>query len=312
MAFIAMLCWAISAFPFTKAARLMTVAGMNIFRLVVGTTMIMVVAIMLSYQNFIAIFSFGYAQAWLWFGLSGVLALGIGDYLNFRMFVILSPRFGSVLTALAPAAALLAGIILVDETINLTGIIGILITIIGVMGMSLGSKERNAIPDHGHGTVLKGILFGAISAVCSGAGLAFSKKGFLMQAATGNIIEPMTASFIRFACGAFVVILMMLLSNKLLKNIQTIRSQSWYTIRTAWAGTIFGPLLAVSFALGSIQYINVAAAQTIFALVPVITLLIAHFIYKEKITANALAGALIAIAGVAILIWRINIQDYVT
>jgi len=260
------------------------------------------------HNNFLSIFSFRYAQAWLWFGISGILALGIGDYLNFRMYVILSPRYGSVLMALAPAASLLAGILLINETINFTGIIGMAITIAGIMGMSLGRTERNLIPDHGHGSILKGIFFGTISALCTGAGLAFSKKGFLMTAVTGNMIEPLTASSIRFISGTLVVAGVMALNKKGRGYIKNIRLQPWPVLRTAWAGAFFGPLLAVSFALGSIQYINVATAQTIFALVPVVTLLIAHFIYKEKITPYALAGVVVAITGVVLLIWQVNIQ----
>jgi len=309
MAFMATLCWAISAFPFTKAGRLMSVASMNLFRLLVGTLMIMLVAWISDGAGFTAIFSIKkYEEAWLWLGISGILALGIGDYLNFRMYLILSPRYGTVLMALAPAASLLVGILLINETINLTGIIGMMITIAGVMGMSLGRTERSNIPDHGQGSVFKGILFGTISAMCTGAGLAFSKKGFLMQAEAGNAIHPLTASFIRFISATVVVVIAMMLNKKFFHHIKNILSQRWPVLRIAWAGTIFGPLLAVSFALGSIQYINVAAAQTIFALVPVITLLIAHFIYKEKITRHALAGVAAAIAGVLILIWRIKIQ----
>ena len=47
-----------------------------------------------------------------------------------------------------------------------------------------------------------------------------------------------------------------------------------------------------------------AFLATIFALVPVVALITAHFIYKKKITVHASAGVALAIAGVALLIWR--------
>jgi drug/metabolite transporter (DMT)-like permease len=75
-------------------------------------------------------------------------------------------------------------------------------------------------------------------------------------------------------------------------------------LQNAIAGTVFGPLLAVGCALISIQYIPAAVAQTIFTLVPVVALLIAHFFYREKITTYALGGVVTAILGVGILIWR--------
>ena len=170
--------WAICVFPFTKAGRIMSVSSMNLFRLVIGTICISTLALILSGNNFLALFSGKYIQAWLWFGISGIVALGLGDYLNYRMYVILSPRYGSVLTTLSPAAALIAGFILLDESINFLGILGMLITITGVMSLSFGRSERSNIPDHGHGSVLKGVVYGSIAALCTGAGLAFSKKGF--------------------------------------------------------------------------------------------------------------------------------------
>jgi drug/metabolite transporter (DMT)-like permease len=308
IALAASICWAICIFPFTKAGRLMTVSAMNLFRLVVGTILVMLLAAIAETNNFLSIFSYSYLQAWLWLGFSGILALGIGDYFNYRMYVILSPRYGSVLSTLSPAASLLLGIKLLGENINIVGITGMVITIIGVMGMSLGRTERNNIPDHGHGSIFKGISFGIIAAICNGAGLAISKKGFLLQAASGHIIQPVSASFIRFITGAVAVLLVTFLNKKLIGHIQNIWSQPWSTLRIALTGTIFGPVLGVSFALTAIQYIDVAVAQTIFALVPVVALLIAHFIYKERITKYAMAGVLASIAGVAILIWRINIE----
>lgn len=302
------ICWAICVFPFTTAGRLMSVASMNLFRLTVGTLLVMLLAASMETNNFIAIFSAKYAQAWLWLGLSGIIALGIGDYFNYRMYVILSPKHGSVLSTLSPAAALLLGIKLLDEHINIIGIAGMILTIIGVMSMSLGRTERNKIPDHGHGSIFKGIVFGTIAAICNGAGLAISKKGFLMQAATGNDLHPVSGSFIRFITTTVIVLLVTFFNKKLITNWRNIKAQSWSTLKIALMGTIFGPVLGVSFALTAIQYINVAVAQTIFSLVPVVALLISHFVYKEKITKHTLAGVIVAIAGVVILIWRIDIQ----
>ena len=300
-AFIATICWAGSVFPFTKAGRLMTVQSMNLIRLVLGTTLVLITAMILD-KDFFSIFYFSHLNGWIWLGISGIMALGIGDYFGLRMYTILSPRYGSVLTTLSPAMALLMGIILLNEQMNWIGIFGMAITVTGVMSMSLGRKERSSIPDHGHGSVFKGIIFGIISAFCNGAGLAFSKKGFLANA--DHPIHPITGSFIRFLIATIIVILFMLIFKKIGANISNIRKQPKNILGYAIGGVVLGPLLAVSFAMIAIQYINVAVAQTIFALVPVVALIISYFVYKEKLTRNALAGVIIAIIGVCILIWR--------
>ncbi len=309
LAFAAMLSWTISVFPFTKAGRIMTVASMNIIRLVLGTLLIFIAAVIIEHQNFFSIFSYAYGQAWLWLAISGILALGIGDYFGLRMYIILGPRFGAVLTTLSPAAALVMGYLLLNEKINIIGIAGICITITGVMSISLGPTERSSIPDHGHGSVFTGIVFGIISAICNGAGLAFSKKAFIVQQAKQLPLSPISASFMRFFVAMVIVLLFLLVFGKLLDKIKNIRRQPLNVLGLAAAGTVFGPLLGVSFALMAIQTINVAVAQTIFALVPVIALLISHFVLKQKITGYAMMGVVIAIAGVAILIWRLRIAE---
>ena len=53
-----------------------------------------------------------------------------------------------------------------------------------------------------------------------------------------------------------------------------------------------------------------AFLATIFALVPLVALVTAHFIYKEKITAHASAGIALTIAGVAFLKWRNPTQAF--
>ena len=305
-AFLATIFWATSVFPFTKAGRVMTVESLNMLRLTAGTLLVLAAAIAFD-RNFFSIFSSAYTRGWLWLGASGIVALGIGDYFGLKMYNILSPRYGSVLTTLSPAMALLMGIIFLNEQMNVVGLCGMGITITGVMTMSLGRTERNAIPDHGHGSVFTGIIFGIISAVCNGAALALSKKGFLEQSAQMNSLQPLTGSFIRFAVATIVVLLFMACGKRLLPNVKNIKSQRAGTLRTAATGVILGPLLGTGLSMAAIQHINVAVAQTIFALVPVVALIISHFVYKEKITRNALLGVLAAIAGVAILIWRMEI-----
>ncbi len=160
-AFAATACWAIAAFPLTTASRQITVSSMNHLRLLIATLLLFIASLLIEGNRFIAIFSADYTNAWLWLGISGVVALVIGDFFSFRSYAILSPQHGSVLTTLSPTSALLFGILLVNENINWIGIAGMLITIVGVMSISLGRSQRNSIPDHGQGSVAKGILFGS-------------------------------------------------------------------------------------------------------------------------------------------------------
>jgi drug/metabolite transporter (DMT)-like permease len=302
-AFAATACWAIAAFPLTTASRQLPVNSMNHLRLLLATIILFIAAVIIEGNNFFVIFSADYIKGWLWLGISGIVALVIGDFFSFRSYAILSPQHGSVLTTLSPASALLFGIILVKENINWVGIVGMLITIVGVMSISLGRSQRNSIPDHGHGSVAKGIVFGILAAACHGAALAFSKKGFVLQAELQHPIGPLSATFIRIVSGLLLVYTISFCTGKL--------KEAWYHLRDSKEGvkntiigSIFNPGLSVALSMVTILYINVAVAQTIFSMVPLFALLIAFFVYKEKITPRSVWGVVAALMGVMLLIWR--------
>jgi drug/metabolite transporter (DMT)-like permease len=65
-------------------------------------------------------------------------------------------------------------------------------------------------------------------------------------------------------------------------------------------GAFFGPFLGVSFSLISIKYTEAGIASTIMALVPVLIILPAVVLYKQKVTFAEVAGAIISVAGVAL------------
>ncbi|MBK9798513.1 MAG: EamA family transporter [Bacteroidetes bacterium] len=54
----------------------------------------------------------------------------------------------------------------------------------------------------------------------------------------------------------------------------------------------------------AVSLINVSVAQTLFSLVPVMVLPLAIIFYHEKISFKSAIGAVVAISGVVILIWR--------
>ena len=303
IAFAATACWATGAFPLTKASRLLPVGSMNHLRLLLAAGVLCILAGFAEGNGFIRIFSFSYMSAWTWLGGSGILALMIGDFFSFRSYAILGPQAGSVLTTLSPASALLFGIMLVHEQINWVGILGMAITIVGVMSISLGRTQRSRIPDHGQGSVIRGILLGVLAAACHGGALALSKRGFLEQAAMHQPIGPLSATFIRIFAATLSVYGVSALTGRLQEIISHVKDSREGLIQTI-TGTIFNPILAVSLSMITILHINVAVAQTIFAMVPLFALFIAYFFYKEKITSRSVAGVLAALCGVALLIWR--------
>jgi drug/metabolite transporter (DMT)-like permease len=65
-------------------------------------------------------------------------------------------------------------------------------------------------------------------------------------------------------------------------------------------GAFFGPFLGVSFSLIAIKFTEAGIASTIMALVPVLIILQAVILYKQKVTPAEIAGAVISVGGVAL------------
>jgi drug/metabolite transporter (DMT)-like permease len=303
-----MLSWSICIFPFTQAARRLGSNTLNHLRLLLAVIFLAVTNLLVNADYFLGLFSSPYTYSWMWLGLSGIVGLTIGDFFAFRMYAILSPRTGSVLTTLSPAAALVAGYFLLGETINGFGIAGMFITMVGVMGISLGRRERKMIPDHGHGSVFAGIIFGILSAVCQGVGLVLSKKGMIHE---GLIVPPLPATFIRITIGFISLLLFTIVQGRLSTVIRPVVTNQGKGIKYAVMGTIFGPFLGVCLSLYTISNLDVSVGQTIFSLMPVSALIISILFFREKITWQSLLGVVVAIAGVIILIWRNRLNEII-
>ncbi len=305
-ALLTTLSWSICIFPFTQAARRLGSNSLNHFRLFLAIFFLAAANLIIDHKSFFGIFTSTHFSAWIWLGISGIVGLTIGDFFAFRMYSILGARTGSVLTTLSPAAALLAGSLLLGERINATGIAGMVITMIGVMSISLGRRQREAIPDHGHGSIATGIIVGVLSAICQGVGLVLSKKGMMEE---GFTIDPLPATFMRISIGFFSLLILTLLQRKQKEVIAPIIANQNKGIKFAVMGTIFGPFMGVLLSLITIQHIDVSVAQTIFSLVPVSALLISILFFREKISVQSFIGVLVAVGGVLILIWREMLQQ---
>lgn len=298
--------WAIGIFPFTIAARRLGVNPLNHFRLALATCILFVIAF-LGDRNFVHALSqpelYG---AWFWLGLSGVIGLTIGDHFGFAMFTILGPRLGSVLSTFAPGAALVTGFFLANDRLSLIGILGMLITMAGVIVLSLSREERNQHQETHHGSLRKGIVYGILAAFCQGVGLVMAKKGMQLQGNT--LLPPFQATFIRLFAATGSLLLTTIVLRRWRTVFRPILENKEKGLLPAIAGTFFGPVLGVSLSLFTVSFLDASVAQTIFSLVPVVALLLARIIQKDPIRPKAFAGVMVAIAGVVVLVWRDSIE----
>ncbi|HOU18127.1 MAG TPA: DMT family transporter, partial [Candidatus Marinimicrobia bacterium] len=128
-------------------------------------------------------------------------------------------------------------------------------------------------------------------AIGQAVGLVLSKYGMSDYNAFG-------ATQIRVITGmiGFAVIFLILKRFPLLTKVVRNRNAMKYTT----IGAFIGPFLGVSLSLYAVQHTITGIASTIMAIVPVLIIPLEVLIKKEKITFREVAGAIIAVSGVAL------------
>jgi drug/metabolite transporter (DMT)-like permease len=159
--------------------------------------------------------------------------------------------------------------------------------------------------DHEHGNVKLGIVYGILAAVCQGVGVVLANKGFTYKQNNADLAF-FHATWLRMISATVIIYLITILRGKFMEITRPALINKNNGLIYTFAGTIFGPVVGVSLSMYAVSLLQnkPSIAQTIFSLVPIFALPLAYLFYKEKITLKSIIGALIAITGVMILIWR--------
>ena len=293
--------WTIGTFSFTKASKLYAPVSVNRVRLLYACVLLSFISCTVVWINPLQLFTSPLLMHWVWLGVSGIIGLSIGDHFAFTAFKILGSSRTSLFNSFAPAAALIGGVFMLGETMNLIGVLGMLISIIGIAWFIKSNAHNNEVLDKKQ--VNKGILFAILGAVCQGVGLVFAKKGLVLLNANGQLISPIHATWIRLFVGTVFIYAMGIFKTNVWKELKEITTTKVY-FKPIIIGTIFGPVMGVSMSLIAASNMDVSLAQTIFSFLPITVILSAHFMGKEKIKLESIFAALLSLVGVFVLVNR--------
>jgi len=277
--------WTITALAFESASRKVGSLTVNILRLSLAFFFIGFYTL-ISRGQFVPLDAS--RHNWLWLGLSGLVGLVLGDYFLFRAYPLIGSRFAMLIMTLAPPLAAIFGYFILSESLNMMQMAGMIIVIFGI---SLAIFNR---PVKGERLSIKispaGLLFAFLGALGQGLGIVLSKYGM-------EGYDAFASTQIRIIAGVagFVIIITLL---RRWGNV-ALALKNPPAMKALLLGAFFGPFLGISFSLLSVKHTQAGIASTIMAIVPVLILAPSAWIYKEKITAVEIAGAIISVAGVA-------------
>jgi drug/metabolite transporter (DMT)-like permease len=238
------------------------------------------------------------AEAAGWMLLSGVVGYVIGDFCLFQCYIIIGSRYGQLFMTLAPLAAALMAWITLGQQMTGISILAMFITLAGIGISVLGRGEHHKV---GLKLPLNGVLFAIGAAMCQGIGLVLSKIGMDHYEATANMPEwlvPFSANFYRCVAGIIGFTLLLYFRKGLDPLREAVHDKKGLAVATAT--TVFGPFVGVGFSLMAVQYTAAGIASTLMAMTPIIILLPSYWLFHQKITWRAVAGAVISVVGVSL------------
>ena len=295
IAITTVLCWTISVQCFEAASRRVGATPVNIIR--IATALILFGLFLLFKNGYLVPLDFP-LRAWIFLSLSGIIGFFIGDIFLFKALVEIGPRMSMLIFSLAAPVTALIGWTFLNETYAIHQWVGMLITLSGV-GLVILEKQPSGPP----GTLLrqravtfKGVMFGIGGMLGQACGYVMSKTG--MQTDTG-FLDAFAATQIRaiaaFAC--FIVFFTLRREwGRVLVAVKDVRA----LVFTA-TGALIGPFLGVSLSLMTLHYLPTGVASTFLSMTPVCIIPFSIYIHKERVSLRAFFGALVAVAGIWLL-----------
>jgi drug/metabolite transporter (DMT)-like permease len=281
--------WSGTSFAFSSAAVKIGSLQLNINRMLLASVLLYVTIM-------IGGFSLSLSSSQITnLVISGIIGLVLGDSFLFKAFQSIGARVSMLLMSLSPAMSSVLAYFFLGENLSFFGFLGIAVTIFGI---GLVVLDRSEVPETKFKINKLGIIYGLLGALGQAAGLIFAKFAF-----QEGEVNKMVATFIRII-SSVLILLVIALMVKRYKNPVKLYKENPKALGSTIIGTVLGPYLGITFSLIAIANTKVGIAATLMSTMPIIMLPYVRYVYKERLSWRAIAGAFIAVAGVTILFVR--------
>lgn len=281
--------WAIASVVWSKVGQRIAPLELNFLKGAIAIGFL-VVTLLLSEQSLPAIDPLAF---WLLL-LSGVIGIAIADTALFAALNSLGARRTLLLKILTSPLVALIALVFLQETLSVPAWCGIFLTLLGVAWVVServpGTNGKEEYLWQGISWAMLSTLGDAIAAILSRVAL------------TQTTINPLWSTLIRLTTGLLSLLILLLIKNQKIRE-NPIRPKSAFTIKlwviitlTAFAGTYLGIWLQQI----SLKFAPAGIAQTLNATSPLFVLPIAICL-GEKVSFRAIAGVLLALAGIALI-----------
>ena len=286
--------WTIGALVMEKSVHRIGVMAVNTLKVAFGSVYISMLALWLNGAAFPTDASL---SVWFFIGGSAVFGFVIGDYFLFNAYALIGSRLSMLFMSISVPLTAIAAYFIFGEALGTWAILGMVLCVSGIALTVVSGKIKQAAGTHDGdkrhgGRYARGVTYGLLSGVSMAAATLLTKRG-----AAG--VDPVSATQIRILCACAGFIIFAAITGKT----GEIRSAfgDRRAIGLAALGGVFGPFVGVGLLLFAIQNADAGIVSTLSSFSPVLIIPPSMILFRKKVSAGEIAGAMVAVSGVALL-----------
>lgn len=226
--------------------------------------------------------------------LSGVIGIAWGDTAFLAAINYLGARRVLLIGTLAPPMTAIAAHLVLQEQLHIRAWFGILLTILGVAWVITERVPGDG--DHLPAHLWTGMGFGLLATMTNAIATVISRA-----ALTTGSVSPLWAAVLRLSAAEIILLLWVWLGRKK-QELSYPDWQSWRVFFVTCFAAFCGTYLGIWLQQTAIKFTAAGIASTLLQTSPLFVIPIAMFL-GEKVSWRAIAGVIIAIAGIGLLFY---------
>jgi drug/metabolite transporter (DMT)-like permease len=288
-------CWACTSILFGFAVRHLGAFRLNLIRVTLAAVLLVSLALLFNGTGWLVA---ARPRDLIILSISGWAGLTLGDWAYFQALHLLGPRLATLFNTLSPPLTTLLGLVVLQERPGWRELVGMALTIAGVAWVVL-ERPTDGTP---RGHRIRGSVCAVLGAAGQAVALVMSKAGMASSVGTAGGITPLPAAAVRMTAATAATFALALVTRRVKESFNPGRNRR--VIMVTVGATILGPGVGIWLSLVAVQHTQAGIASTLISAVPVLVLPLVVFVNKERVSPRAVFGALLAVAGVAMLFLR--------
>ncbi|MBU0928151.1 MAG: DMT family transporter [Spirochaetes bacterium] len=286
-AFGTAICWTVSAIFFEKATKRIGVLAVNFYKVVFAFGFL---ALAGAVTRGMPLPLDAPPDAWLFLSLSGLVGFVIADIFLFTAYKTIGSRITMLFLALSPPITAALGYVFLGEQMGPRSLAGMALVVAGIAVAVLGRRDAKSAGRMSRED-RRGYLFAFLASVGQSAGMVLTRRGI-------GGYDPLSGTQIR----AMVAIVGFAVASLLFERGRNLKAalKDSGGLGNTFVGAIFGPFIGVTLSLFAAQRTQAGVVSTLIGLSPVMIIIPAMLVFKQKVKPLEIAGAVVAVAGSAV------------